>query len=237
MTLKAKALVRMTAAIMITTTMIWMFTMTGMAPQAHAGTALSDDEKREIVYEMYAGYKKKFPAVSDISPKKAMALMKTGKVVFVDTRSPEEMAVSMLPGAVSKAAFLAHQAAYHDYLVIGYCTISYRSGKFAEEMAAKGCENEQPDRGLAGMGSGRRESLRYRRRVPRIHDVGFMCMGKNGIIRRRAMPASCSAPLNDFSEHPQKKRRYTLFQAMSRRCLMKIAWVSPHDLIVVDISR
>ena len=64
--------------------------------------------------------------------------MKTGKVVFVDTRTPEEMAVSMLPGAVSKAAFLADQAAYHDSLVIGYCTISYRSGKFAEDMAAKG---------------------------------------------------------------------------------------------------
>ena len=140
MTLKAKAFRTMTAATMITTTMmmIWMLAMTGMAPQAHAGTTLSDDEKREIVYEMYAGYKKKFPAVSDISPKKAMALMKTGKVVFVDTRTPEEMAVSMLPGAVSKAAFLADQAAYHDYLVIGYCTISYRSGKFAEDMAAKG---------------------------------------------------------------------------------------------------
>ena len=148
MTLKAKVFRMMTTAIMITTTVIWMITMTGMAPKAHAGTTLSDDEKREIVYEMYAGYKKKFPNVTDISPKKAMALMKTGMVVFVDTRTPEEMAVSALPGAISKEAFIEHQASYHDYVAIGYCTISYRSGKFAEEMAARGVKMSNLTGGL-----------------------------------------------------------------------------------------
>lgn len=125
--------------------LIWMvilggIVISGIPLQAGDGASLSDEEKRDIVYGMYADYKKKFPAVADISPRKAMSLMKTGRVVFVDTRTPAEMAVSTLPGALSREAFLRHPAAYHDDTVIGYCTISYRSGKFAEEMAARGIQ-------------------------------------------------------------------------------------------------
>ncbi len=113
---------------------------------ARAEPALSNDEKRAIVYRMYADYRKAFPGVSDIHPREAMALMNTAKVVFVDTRKPEEMAVSMLPGAISREAFLAHQTEYHDHVIIAYCTISYRSGKFAEVMAEQGV----PVRNLTG---------------------------------------------------------------------------------------
>ncbi|WP_373498119.1 rhodanese-like domain-containing protein [Desulfococcus sp.] len=125
------------ASAMMGMIMIWMI---AMPREVMAGASLSDDEKKEIVYGMYAGYKKKFPAVTDVSPLKAMALMKAGKVVFLDIRTAEEMAVSALPGAISKEAFLLHPAFYHDHIIIGYCTISYRSGKFAEEMAAKGIQ-------------------------------------------------------------------------------------------------
>ena len=66
--------------------------------------ALTDEQKKRIVYETYAGYREDFPAVNDISPKDAMALLDSGqKVVFVDTRKPEEMSVSMLPHAVTKS--------------------------------------------------------------------------------------------------------------------------------------
>jgi len=108
-------------------------------PHAAFGDApLSDGEKKRIVYEMYEGYKKEFPTVQDISVPEAMSLMSTGEVIFVDTRTPEEMAISMLPGALPKAAFLKQPMAYQNTLVVGYCTISYRSGKFAEKMAKKG---------------------------------------------------------------------------------------------------
>jgi sodium/bile acid cotransporter 7 len=138
----------MTPPMIMLMIMIWMIMMISMTPKALAGTAMSDDEKKEIVYGMYAGYKKKFPTVTDVSPQKAMTLMKTGKVVFVDTRTPEEMAVSTLPGAISKEAFLKDQATYHDSIIIGYCTISYRSGKFAEEMAARGVKMSNLTGGL-----------------------------------------------------------------------------------------
>ena len=56
----------------------------------------SDDAKKEAVYRMYAGYKEEFPEVMDISARQAMALQDRGEAVFVDTRKPEEMAVSAL---------------------------------------------------------------------------------------------------------------------------------------------
>ena len=99
---------------------------------------LTDAQKKKIVYQMYADYKKDFPGVKDISPLEAMKLMKQGRLVFVDTRSPAEMKVSMLPNAVTKDEFLKDPSKYKDRTVVGYCTISYRSGLFAEKMSKKG---------------------------------------------------------------------------------------------------
>jgi sodium/bile acid cotransporter 7 len=45
------------------------------------------------------------------------------------------MEVSMLPKAVTKEDFLRDPDKYKDKTVVVYCTISYRSGEFAEEMA------------------------------------------------------------------------------------------------------
>jgi sodium/bile acid cotransporter 7 len=100
--------------------------------------ALSDQEKKKIVYQMYAEGKKDFPAVKDLSPQQAMALLKQGRLVFVDTRKPAEMKVSMLPGAITKKAYLVEPGRYKDRTVVAYCTISYRSGVFAREMGKKG---------------------------------------------------------------------------------------------------
>jgi sodium/bile acid cotransporter 7 len=98
----------------------------------------SDAQKKNVVYRMYANYKKDFPAVSDILPQRAMELLNQETIVFVDTRRPEEIAVSMLPGAVSKQDFLSHRDLYRDKIVVVYCTISYRSGVFAREMSEQG---------------------------------------------------------------------------------------------------
>lgn len=96
-----------------------------------------DDRKLEIVYEMYAGYRKDFPGIEEIDPDEAMRLWREGRTVFVDTRTPEEMAVSMLPDAVSKEDYLSDPDRFGDRTVVAYCTISYRSGLFAKEMAEK----------------------------------------------------------------------------------------------------
>ncbi len=108
------------------------------AEVAMSDRKLSDTQKKETVYKTYQGYKEDFPEVKDISPLQAMELLDQDKVVFVDTRKPEEMAVSMLPGAVSEEQFLNHPEQFRGKTVVGYCTISYRSGKFAEKVAEEG---------------------------------------------------------------------------------------------------
>ena len=100
--------------------------------------SLSNAQKREVVYAMYADYKKDFPAVLDISPQQAMDLLKKDDVVFIDTRKPAEMKVSMLPHAITQKEFLSHPEKYAGKTVVGYCTVSYRSGVFAREMDEKG---------------------------------------------------------------------------------------------------
>ena len=105
---------------------------------ARSETVLSDGEKKKIVYQMYADGKKDFPEVKDLSPQQVMDRMKKGDVVLVDTRKQAEMQVSMLPGAITKKEYLLEPGRYNDLTVISYCTISYRSGVFARNMAKQG---------------------------------------------------------------------------------------------------
>jgi len=111
-----------------------------VVPHASSGDShLSDAQKKEIVYRMYQDYKvKDFPGVTDISPRNAMELLQSGNIVFVDTRKPEEMSVSMLPNAISREEYLQDTVKYKEKIVVAYCTISYRSGILAEELASRG---------------------------------------------------------------------------------------------------
>ena len=104
----------------------------------HFKEADADAQKKDIVYQMYADYKKDFPEISDMSPKEAMTLLDTKQAVFVDTRGPQEMKISTLPNAISEEEFLKNPKKFKDKTIIGYCTISYRSGKFAQKMAKEG---------------------------------------------------------------------------------------------------
>lgn len=62
---------------------------------------LSDEEKKRIVYDMYARYREEsFPAVAQMNPHEAMEFMQRGRAVFVDVGTPRERRVSMLAGIV-----------------------------------------------------------------------------------------------------------------------------------------
>lgn len=100
----------------------------------------ADSETLKTIYEMYADYREEFPEVPDITAQEVMALLKQDKVVLVDIREPEEQEVSMLPGALTEDEFLAGLGKHRDKTVVAYCTISYRSGKFASKMRKKGLD-------------------------------------------------------------------------------------------------
>ncbi len=118
--------------------MMWILGGLLILQPALGEPALSDVQKKEIVYKIYADYKKDFPTVKDISPRQTMELLNNLAVVFVDTRKPAEMEVSMLPNAVTKKNFMHNPNIYKDKTVVVYCTAGYRSGVFARQMAEKG---------------------------------------------------------------------------------------------------
>lgn len=100
---------------------------------------LSDADKLTKIYGMYANYKQKsFSKVMDISPQEAMALANQGQVVFVDVRKPPEIKIAKLPGAISQLEFLDDPSRYTGKTIVGYCTISFRSGQLAKELARQG---------------------------------------------------------------------------------------------------
>ena len=114
------------------------FTILLMLGTVSAENVLDDETKKRRVAEMYAEYKKSFSEISDLSPEQVFKLMKRVDVVFVDFRSSEEQTVSMIPGALTHRNFLEDPDAYKERTVIAYCTISYRSGKFASKLRKRG---------------------------------------------------------------------------------------------------
>lgn len=109
-----------------------------LLPGTVAGETLSDGAKVRRIDAMYASYKKSFPQVPDLSAAEVLKRMTQEKVTFVDIRKDKEQVVSTLPGAVAHKEFLKNPSAYANNLIIGYCTISYRSGKLARKLKKKG---------------------------------------------------------------------------------------------------
>ena len=103
-----------------------------------AAETVTDAEKRQAIDKMVAQYRTSFPDVVQMDSLQAMELMKDKKVVFIDVRRPNEQEVSMLPGAITHEAYLENRDKYNDYLKISYCTIGYRSGRFAQMMHQNG---------------------------------------------------------------------------------------------------
>jgi sodium/bile acid cotransporter 7 len=99
---------------------------------------LSERAKRQKIEDMYNGYKEQLPGLRDISADKVMIFMAAGNAVLIDVRELREQQVSMLPGAITENQFINDAAKYKDAVKIAYCTIGYRSGKFAQKLEKQG---------------------------------------------------------------------------------------------------
>jgi len=112
--------------------------VTLMGQQTVSSDNLTDAVKRQKVESLYNGYHAKFPEVLDVSPQQAMDLIADQKSVFIDIREPREQQISILPGSITEKEFMANFKSYADHVKIAYCTISYRSGKFAQKLQKEG---------------------------------------------------------------------------------------------------
>lgn len=98
----------------------------------------TDAARRAQIESMYEEYRQEFPDVAEITPQDFRKLQQASDTVLVDVRTPEEQAVSMLPGAITLDAFEAAKDTYRDQTIVTYCTIGARSGECAKELKAEG---------------------------------------------------------------------------------------------------
>jgi rhodanese-related sulfurtransferase len=79
--------------------------------------------------------------LADVTVPVEAVIADASKYVLMDTRSEEEMAVGMIPGAITKAEFEAEPEKYKEKEVVAYCTVGYISGACAYELRKKGHTN------------------------------------------------------------------------------------------------
>ncbi len=91
--------------------------------------------KRAAAQKMVDGYVAKFPTVEVATAATLAQLQARGEAVVVDVREPAERAVSVIPGSYSQQEFEALSPAdVAGKVVVPYCTVGYRSGKYATEL-------------------------------------------------------------------------------------------------------
>ena len=131
----------------------------------------SEANKREKIATMYRKYAQEFPQVSGIGVEKLQQLQQQGKkVVLIDVRSPEERAVSVIPGAISAREFESNLEQYNNgSILLAYCTIGYRSGKYAERWRKKGIDILNLEGSLLAWSHVRGELVNARSSTKKVH--------------------------------------------------------------------
>jgi len=116
----------------------WLLLSLASSGWTEAGTTPDNAAKLRTIEALYEDYRRSFSDVTELTATQIMQLVGRMPLVFVDVREEEEQRVSMIPGAIDEKAFLAAPELQRGRLVVGYCTISYRSGELAKKLRSRG---------------------------------------------------------------------------------------------------
>jgi sodium/bile acid cotransporter 7 len=102
---------------------------------------VADDEaKRARIDRLYRRYRWLLHGVPELTVAELEVLQRQRKVLLVDVREPRERRVSTLPGAISREELEARRVEAGDAVLVAYCTIGLRSGRYARRLRARGYE-------------------------------------------------------------------------------------------------
>lgn len=101
-------------------------------------TNQSNDDKRQQIDAMYQKVHSKFSGIAEITAEELKNEQNESELVLVDVRTPEEQAVSMIPGAVTSVEFERDASKYKDSKIVAYCTIGGRSGHYTHSLQSQG---------------------------------------------------------------------------------------------------
>ncbi len=100
--------------------------------------ARSNQDKRVKIEALYERVRASFAGIPELTVDELRALQAQENVQLVDVRTPDEQVVSMIPGAITAREFDDNRKSYDGVIVVTYCTIGARSGKFAGQLVAEG---------------------------------------------------------------------------------------------------
>lgn len=107
----------------------------------------NDAARREEIESLFSEVRERYAEVPVVTRDEVTAL--GDRVVFVDVRGDEEIAVSTLPGAIPSASF-DPSSLPEGAVVVAYCTIGERSGSFARTLREDGIDARNLDGGILG---------------------------------------------------------------------------------------
>ncbi|HVW38199.1 MAG TPA: rhodanese-like domain-containing protein [Pirellulales bacterium] len=104
------------------------------------GVPRDDGERLRRIERYYGLCAKLLPKVPEVSAAELVERIKHERLAIVDVREPHEQAVSMIPGAISRTEFEARKDDFRNIPIIAYCTLGFRSGKFAARLRDEGLD-------------------------------------------------------------------------------------------------
>ncbi len=95
-------------------------------------------QHRETLERMMDENRREFPGADEVDVAKVVELIRQERCVLVDVRTEAERKVSIIPGAISQAEYERTIGQHVGKVVVCYCTIGYRSAKYAQAMKQRG---------------------------------------------------------------------------------------------------
>ena len=122
--------------------MLWVSIIFGAVAQS-ACSQVSLDSTEPLEQKVRAAYLKAIAGIDapPITADTVLAGLQAGRFILVDVREDAERAISQIPCALSPGEFAQAYTLSgppQDKTVVAYCTIGYRSGKFAKKLIAQG---------------------------------------------------------------------------------------------------
>lgn len=99
-----------------------------------------DDEARRLaIRDMERAYHADFPDVPEWTVAVVLERVDSDSPpILVDARHPNEIAVSRIPGALTRKEFEARAEEFRERPIVAYCTIGYRSSRYARSLRKQG---------------------------------------------------------------------------------------------------
>ena len=116
--------------------LVWTFLLATLRVVCLADSP-SMNSSPESIDAMYLTYSKDFSDVKEISVHD-LVRQESPDFVLVDIRSPEERAVSSIPGSITRAEFEGDPDSSRGKVIVAFCTIGYRSGLYAQKLQQQG---------------------------------------------------------------------------------------------------